>query len=102
MAKIANKFLVKQYEAEALSKLADKVEELLNDNSRSYEVVGKEEEQARDWRTNELLWEDEEQTVPKLRDKYGYVDIDPADFDEERLARHTAYNSILKKLEGLL
>ena len=102
MAKIANKFLVKKYEAEALDTLASKLQDLINDNSRSYEVVGKEEEQARDWRTNELQWEDEEQTIPRYRDKYDYVDIDPAEFDEGRLARLTAYNNLIKKLEGLL
>lgn len=102
MARTANKFLVKKYEAEGLNKLADEINRLMNDACRSYEVVGKETEQARDWRTNELLWEDDEQTVPKFRDKYDYVDIPVADMDDERFAQYTAYQNLLVQLEKLL
>ena len=70
-----NKFKERQIEAEILGELYEKLENDLKYATKSYERVGKETEQARDYKTGELLWEDDEQTIPKFRDNWDYVDV---------------------------
>ena len=36
-------------------------------------VVGKEETQARNWKTDELVWDDDEKTIPHYNNKYDYI-----------------------------
>lgn len=95
-----NKFQVKKAEVEILTQLNDRLLELEKANLRSYEVIGEEEEQATDWCTGELLWEDDEQTIPKHRSKYGYVE--KSMLTDEEQAYQAAINTIRVSLEKLL
>lgn len=95
-----NKFQVKKAEVEILTKLNERLADLEKDNLMSYEAVGKETEQATDWRTGELLWEDEEKTIPKYRDHYDYVE--KTSLNDEEAAYQAAINTIRQALEKLL
>lgn len=70
------------------------------DTSQEYTVVGKTDEQAVDWHTKEPLWEDEEKTIPKYRDKYDYVKKE--ELEEDDKARLEAINLIRTTLEKLV
>lgn len=70
------------------------------ETSLEYTVVGKSEEQAVDWHTKEPLWEDEDKTIPKYRDKYDYVKKE--DLSDDDKARLEAINVIRTTLEKLV
>lgn len=70
------------------------------DTSQEYTVVGKTDEQAVDWHTKEPLWEDEEKTIPKYRDKYDYVQKE--NLDEDDKAKLEAINIVRATLEKLV
>lgn len=98
---MANKFMERKIEAEILSEIYEELETKLKYATKRYECVGKEEEQARDWRTNELLWEDEEKTIPKYRDKYDYVTVLDSELTEEEKLRAKVIKSVMAKLEKI-
>lgn len=95
-----NKFQMKKNEVEILTKLNERLADLEKDNLMTYEAVGKETEQATDWRTGELLWEDEEKTIPLYRNRYDYVEKPTLTEDEQ--AFQAAINTVRLALEKLL
>lgn len=70
------------------------------ETTEEYACVGKSDEQAVDWHTKELLWEDEDKTIPKYRDKYDYVKKE--ELNEDDKARLEAINIIRTTLEKLV
>lgn len=98
---MANKFMERKIEAAILGELYEKLEENLKHSTSRYECVGKETEQARDWRTNELLWDDEEHTIPRYRDRYEYVPVSEKDLTEEEKCRIKVIKNVMAKLEKL-
>lgn len=98
---MANKFMERKIEAEVLSELYESLEDKLKNASCRYEVVGKEAQQAKNWRTGELLWEDDECTIPKYNDKYDYVPIPEDSFSVEEQMRIKVIKNIMAKLEKL-
>lgn len=84
---------------ERLFKILDDEEE---DLKQSYEVIGKEEEQATNWKTGELLFVDEEKTIPLYRDKYGYIDRKESDYTDIDFAKLDAIKTIKQALEELI
>lgn len=97
-----NKFMAKKFLAEALCEMYEILVQKEKDIHQEYRRVGFEEEQATDWRTGELLWEDEEKTVPKFRDKYDYVTKDDSELTDEDIAKSKAYQYIMNQLERML
>ena len=97
-----NKFMEKKFLVEALCEVYETVVQREKDIRQEYRRVGFEEEQAKDWRTGELLWEDEEKTVPKYRDKYDYVNKDDSELTDEDWAKIKAYQYIMSQLEKML
>lgn len=77
------KFDERRIEAEILGELYRVVEEKESGAKRDYRKVGVSDEQDKDWRTGELLWEDEEKTIPKMRDKWDYVAKEELTEEEE-------------------
>ena len=69
---MANKFKEKKILADILDELYEVVEAKERSASTDYVPVG--EEQEKDWRTGELMWEDDEQTIPKMTKKWDYVE----------------------------
>lgn len=99
---MANIFEEKKVAAEMLGELYKTVEDRIKCEFRSWEIIGySETEQDTNWR-GELLWEDEEQTIPKKKRIYGYVDKVEADLDDEAKTRLKVYRNILKQLEKMI
>ena len=96
-----NKFTERKIEAQILSELYEELEKKLKYAGASYECVGKETTQAKDWRTKELLWEDAEQTIPKYNDKYDYVPIPEDELSEESKLEIKVIKNIMAKLEKM-
>ena len=93
---------VKMEVLERLERIFEELKSREESISTDYECVGKEEEQATNWRTGELLWEDEEQTIPKYNNKYESVPKKPENFTEEDLAQLEAIKIIRTTLETLI
>lgn len=99
--KMENIFKQKMMELRILSEISDFLNEKLKDFTTEYTVVGKQEEQAIDWRTGELKWEDDEHTIPYYENKWDYVDIPEDELNEEQKMLVKACKDIAKKLEKL-
>ena len=96
-----NKFKAMQVKAEILDELYGIVKEKYKNASQDYRKTG-EQEQVKDWKTGELQWEDEEKTIPVMRDVYAWVDVSEDDLSEEQLAKIWACENILESLEKML
>jgi hypothetical protein len=96
-----NKFKVKKAEAEILETLYTTVQEKLESAYKDYRKTGT-QEQDKDWRTGELLWEDAEQTVPQMKDVWAFVNIPEEELNEDQIATVKACNNIMAYLEKLL
>ena len=86
-----------------LEKVESMVQSLEQDRvyyGQSYEEIGTSEEQDTNWKTKELLWEDEEKTIPKYKKIYGYVD--KAELDDEDKAKIKAVDTIIDALLKLV
>lgn len=103
MAEQLNVFQVNKVKMEILERLYASLLEMEKDAATDYRIVGKEDEQATDWRTDELLWEDEEKTIPKYRDKWDHVELTKEELDErpEARAKLAAIIEVKKYLEKL-
>ena len=97
---MANKFEEKRIEVEMLGRLYKTVESEIIDVQHEYKVTGKSTEQAKNWRTGELLWQDDEHTVPLMADVYGSVEKEElSEYDQLRIA---VYKRILTALEKMI
>ena len=90
------KFDEKRIEAEILGELYRFVEEKENSTKREYRKVGITDEQDTHWKTGELLWEDEEKTIPKMKDVWDYVD------KEEWSEQDELYVKVCHKIKSAL
>jgi len=97
---MTNKFKEKKAIAEILDELYKAVEDKEKSIHSKYEVVG--EEQAKDWRTGELRWEDEEKTIPMMVNKYEYVPKSDDELDQDDHARIKACQYVMAQLEKML
>ena len=96
------RFAQMKLQAEVLEHLEKDLNEMIDNLITSYEVIGKENEQARDWRTGELKWEDEEKTIPYFKNVYGRVPIPADQLDEEAKVKAEICKTFIKKLDKLL
>jgi hypothetical protein len=87
---------------DVLERLMNTIDSIENETTTEYRVVGKSEEQMTNWKTGELMWEDEEKTVPKMRDEYGYVDLTEDEMTDENLATLEAIKVVKEVLEKLV
>ena len=99
---MANKFKEKQYVAEILDKLYKEVEREENDCLQEYRRIGKTDEQDKHWSTGELLWEDEEKTIPKMKDKWDYVMKSEAEMTPDDYAKLNACKYLKAQLEKMI
>lgn len=97
-----NIYTEKKMLIEVLERLTEVLDEMEKDCHQVYKCVGKETEQARSWRTDELLWTDEEKTIPLYRDRYEYVPLADDEMDDEQRAKVKAIETISKALEKLV
>lgn len=62
-------------------------------------IVGKEETQARNWKTDELVWDDDEKTIPHYNNKYDYTPKEKlSEDDETKLKAIEKIRSVLEKM----
>ena len=97
---MANKFKEKQILAEILNELYNHVDEQERHANLKYEPVG--EEQAKDWRTGELQWEDEEHTIPKMSKKWEHIPKEECELSEEDKIRIKMCQFIKTQLEKMI
>jgi len=97
---MANKFKEKQILAELLNDLYVEIDSKEQSTRTEYRITGKEEEQAKDWRSGELLWEDEEKTIPKFKDKWENVPKESLSEDDEIRVKMCQY--IKTQLEKMI
>ena len=95
---------VKSYMIEELSKITDSLVYDIKNLYTEYRRVG--EEQKQRWNSDteeyELLWEDEEKTIPKMGAKYDDVEIPEDEMTEENKLKLRAYRELFVKLESLI
>ena len=93
---------VKRAQIDVIEKLLEALDDLRKDTSKEYKKVGKETKQATNWRTGELLWEDEEKTIPKYEDRYEYVDIPEEQMTDSKKALLQAISDMESKLDAMI
>jgi len=95
---------VKSYMAEELSRVTERLVDDIKGLYTEWRRVG--EEQKRTWNSDtqeyELVWEDEEKTIPKMCAKYDDVEIPEEEMSEESKLRLRAYRELFEKLEALM
>lgn len=99
---MTNKFKEKQYVAELLDRLYREVDVEEQNCKQEYCKVGTTDEQERHWKTGELLWEDAEQTIPKMKDKWDYVAKSDEELTPDDYAKLKACQYIKAQLEKML
>ena len=97
---MTTKFKEKQILAEILNDLYAEVNRKEESVGLSYKPVG--EEQAKDWRTGELQWEDEDKTIPKMTAKWDNVPKTEEELTEEDKIRIRVCQHIKSLLEKML
>ena len=77
-----NKFSEKAYEIQMWGEIYNILQDRERDEHTEWGVTGKSEtEQAKNYATGEFLWEDDEHTIPVMRDIYGTVNIADEDLN---------------------
>ena len=99
---MASRFQMMKVQAEVLEDLEKTLNEMIENLTTSYEVIGKENEQARDWRTGELKWEDDEKTIPYFKNVYGRVPVPADQLDEDAKLKADICKGFIKKLDKLI
>ena len=94
------KLKLKKEMIELLQVIISVLDQKEEDTKKDYLPVGELDEQDTHWRTGELLWEDEEKTIPKKKKKYDY--IEKPELDENDLAKIEAINQIRVAIEKLV
>lgn len=97
---MANKFKEKQILAEILNDLYEEVEQKEKNVRTTYSPIG--EVQDKDWRSGELLWEDEEKTIPKMTKEWGYIDKNEEDLTEDDRIKLKVCQNIKAQLEKMI
>lgn len=99
-------FIEKRKRIEVLESLDKELDSILKNSLCDYKCIAETvtDEQDRDWRTNELLWEDDEKTIPKMRVNrtYDYVQRPEEEITDEDRALEKAVDDIRKLLLKLI
>ena len=92
----------KKAQLEVLEKVMGSLDDMEKDFTSKFQCVGKKDEQARVWRTGELLWEDEEKTIPKYEDRYEWVPYPEDKIPEENKVKLAFLEDLRAKLDALV
>ena len=99
---MANKFEEKKIEMDILSDLFKVVEQKAKDAHTEFRCVGITDEQATHWKTGELLWEDESCTVPKMKEKWEYVEVPYDELSENNRITIKVCEKLMVALEKMI
>lgn len=102
MAKEVMTIEKKRAQLEVLERLFKELDSAEKEATMRYQKIGTEDEQARHWRTGELLWADEEKTIPQYNEIWDYVKIPQDEIGEHELAKEAAINELRAVLEKLI
>ena len=97
---MANKFQEKKIMVEVLDELYSTLEAKVKSVHYEYKIVGKKDTQSRHWNTGELLWEDEEKTIPRMDDDWR--EVEKEELTEEDELRLKVYKYLMVQLEKML
>lgn len=101
-----NKLMEMRKKIEILERLDKELDAILRESFYEYKCVRETvtDEQDTSWRTGELLWEDEEHTIPKMRvdREWDYVPRPEETLTEEDAATKRAVEDIHKALLNLV
>ena len=97
---MATNFTELKMRVEILERLDDTLKAIERDVRMEWGVISETitDEQATHYRTGELLWEDEEKTIPKYKVHREYDYIPRTEFDEESKIKLDQIESIRKAL----
>ena len=97
-----NVFMEKRKKIEVLESLNKELDNMLRNQMCDYQCIKETvtDVQDRHWRTDELLWEDEEKTIPKMKvnREYDYVPRPAEELTEEDHAFQKAVEEVRKVL----
>lgn len=89
---------------ELINILADRIfpvlDDIENDVGQIWKVIGKSDEQKKNWKTGELIFDDDGN--PIYQDEWGYVPKPEEDFDDTDRAKLAAIENIRNTLEKLI
>ena len=95
--------MTKKAVLEVISTLYNELDNITTNTTKEYKKIGVDETKQRThWRTGELMWEDEEQTIPSYEPIYDYVDKTDEDMTEEDIAMLDAIAVVRKALDKLV
>lgn len=100
-----NIFKRHQIVAEELDSLTESLRSKIKGLSESYQRTGNVVQSKRynyDTHSYDLLWEDDEKTIPLMEDEYDYLPITDDELSEEQLLRKEVCKTILVELEKML
>ena len=97
-----SKVMQKKAELEYIEQLLRNLENERQYATTRYQQVGVTDEQEKNWKTGELIWEDDEHTIPKYKEKYDYVDIADEDLTDEERVKIQAIDKLSDYLEKLI
>ena len=97
---MANKFQEKQVMVEVLGELYSTLEDKVKRVSYEYKIVGKRDTQSRHWNTGELIWEDEEKTIPRMDD--DWQEVKKEELTEEDELKIKVYKYVMAQLEKMI
>lgn len=99
---MATKFETKKWELEELGWFYTELEHRHKDLAEEFKKLD-EMEQATEWNREtkeyDLVWEDEEQTVPKMVNKWGYVTLPDNELSEEKRAKRDICKKLMEYIE---
>ena len=99
---MATKFETKKWELEELGWFYTELEHHYKDLAEEFKKLD-EMEQVTEWNREtkeyDLVWEDEEQTIPKMANKWGYVTIPDDELSEEKITRRDICKKLMEYIE---
>lgn len=98
---MANKFEIKAEEMKVMGELFSKLESMEKETLEDYRPLGT-QRQSTNWRTGELIWEDEEHTIPKMEDVWGTVEVSEDELEDDKKLRLQAIRACKVKFEKLV
>lgn len=98
---MANKFETAKVKAEILERVYNSVKDMRDQVTRDWRDLGT-THQEKNWRTDELVWEDEEKTIPHMVKDYGYVDKTSDEYTEADKIQMKVLDEVLAYIEKLV
>ena len=99
---VGNVLRVKAAKIELVQMLDRTLDQEYKSLYQKYDIVGKSDEQATNYKTGELLWEDDEHTIPRYKDKWDYIDLSDSDLTPEQIAKRDAIQFLREALLNLV